>query len=389
MAPSILISNPIKSTLKIKETHVGSVFRRTFKDKDGKKRTLAIWWIKYYSHGRVIRETAGTADYAEAKEYLKQREGEATKRRPTKSLERKVIFSELASLVEKDYELNGYRSAADIELRHRLHIIPFFGKMKVTQITETTIDDYILQRREEGSSNASINRELATIKRAFSLGIQKRIVSDRPHITMLKEDNVRTGFFELDQFQAVLKHLPDVSGGKEVRSRIEPVARFAYVTGWRKNEILKLQWRQVDFEARVVILDVGTTKNRKGRVFPFTDELEAVLNLQRTRADGLKEKGIITPWVFFYTKGVRKGRPFVDFKHSWEAACKAAGVPGRLVHDFRRTAVRNLVRAGVPEGVAMKMTGHKTRSVFERYNIVSEGDLRDAAVRLDAFSMSR
>jgi len=261
--------------------------------------------------------------------------------------------------------------------------------MKAAQIGETDIDDYIIQRREEGTSNASINRELAAVKRAFSLGIRKRIVADRPHIEMLKEDNVRTGFFELDQFLAILKHLPEVSGGTEIRPRIEPVIRFAYVTGWRRSEILKLQWRQIDFEVRTVTLEVGTTKNKKGQVFPFTEELDAVLRQQRARADALKENGIITPWVFFYTKGTRKGRKFIDFKNSWEAACKAAGVPGRLVHDFRRTAVRNLVRAGVPEGVAMKMTGHKTRSVFERYNIVSDNDIRTAADRLDAFATAK
>jgi site-specific recombinase XerD len=124
-------------------------------------------------------------------------------------MERKVLFSELAALVEKDYDLNGYRSSVDIELRHRLHILPFFGKMKATRISESDIDDYILQRRNEGASNATINRELVTIKRAYSLGIQKRIVSDRPHISMLEEDNVRQGFFEREQYDSIRKHLPE------------------------------------------------------------------------------------------------------------------------------------------------------------------------------------
>jgi integrase len=324
-----------------------------------------------------IRESTETTDFAEAKDKLKDAEGKATKGRITKSMERKVLYSELAELVEKDYELNKYRSAGDIELRHRLHILPFFGKMKATRITESDIDDYILQRRDEGASNASINRELVTIKRAFNLGIQKRIVSDRPHITLLEEDNVRQGFFERDQLEAVLKHL---------WSWNRPPARFAYITGWRKQEVLTLKWPQVDFEAGYVRLEPGTTKNREARVFPFTAELREILEEQRAKADGLKKAGIITPWVFFREGKAKPGRQIGDFKKNWNTACTDAGLPGKIFHDFRRTAVRNLVRAGVPERVAMKMTGHKTRSIFERYNIVSEGDLQAAAEKLDDFS---
>lgn len=362
---------------------MGSIYRPKYKDRNGQERESSIWWIQYFSRGRRIRESTNTENYSDAKEYLKRREGDASKGRVTKSMERRVLFSELAELVEKDYELNGYRSAVAVELHHRLHILPYFGKMKATQISEADIDDYILQRRNEGASNATINRELCCIKRAYSLGIQKRIVSDRPHIRMLEEDNVRQGFFEREQYEAIRKHLP---------ARLQPVVDFAYITGWRKSEILGLQWRQVDFEAGYVRLEPGTTKNREARQFPFTAELRQILEAQKEKRDALAKDGKICPWVFFHY-GFRKngtpspfnGKPIGEFKHSWKTACRKAGLPGRLIHDFRRTAVRNLVRAGIPERVAMKMTGHKTRSIFERYNIVSEGDLKDAAERLDQF----
>jgi integrase len=350
---------------------MGSIYRPKYKDRHGQIMESAIWWIRYYSRGRKLRESTDTEDFADAKQILKQREGDATKGRITKSMEHKVLFSELAALVEKDYELNAYRSSVDIELRHRLHILPYFGKMKATRVSESDIDNYILQRRDEKASNATINRELVTIKRAFNLGMQKRIVSDRPHISMLEEDNVRQGFFEREQYNSIRKHLPEW---------VQSVTDFAYVTGWRKSEILGLQWRQVDFEAGNVRLEPGTTKNREARQFPFTSELRAILEGQKAKRDALAKDGKICPWVFN-----RKGKPLGEFKHSWKTACIAAGLPGRLMHDFRRTAVRNLVRAGIPERVAMKMTGHKTRSVFERYNIVSEGDLKDAAARLDQF----
>jgi len=123
----------------------------------------------------------------------------------------------------------------------------------------------------------------------------------------------------------------------------------------------------------------GTTKNKKGRFFPFTSELTGVLEAQRAHTRTVeKEQGIVCPWVFH-----RDGKLIKYFRRSWLTACKDAGLPAKIPHDFRRIAVRNLVRAGVPEAVAMKLTGHLTRSVFERYNIVSEGDLKDAVLRLE------
>jgi integrase len=182
---------------------------------------------------------------------------------------------------------------------------------------------------------------------------------------------VRRGFFEPAQFEAVRSRLPDTLQGLVI---------FAYITGWRvPSEVQPLQWRQVDFAAGQVRLEPGTTKNGEGRVFPFTEELRAVLEEQREYTRRVERaRGIICPWVFH-----REGKPIVVFRKPWARACRDAGCPGMIRHDFRRTAVRNLVRAGIPERVAMTMTGHKTRSVFERYNIVSEGDLADAARKLD------
>ena len=115
-----------------------------------------------------------------------------------------------------------------------------------------------------------------------------------------------------------------------------------------------------------------------------------MLDDQLVVAEGLKKAAIITPYVFFFRVGEKAGKRITEgaFHKAWRKARVAAGCPGRIPHDFRRTAVRNLVRAGVPERVAMQLTGHKTRAVFERYNIVSPGDLRDAARRLDIFAAS-
>ena len=142
-------------------------------------------------------------------------------------------------------------------------------------------------------------------------------------------------------------------------------------------------------KAGEVRLDVGATKNGEGRVFPITVELRRILDAQLEIAKTVKrEYGTIPRHVFCFTTGAKAGQGVTEggYNKAWRKARIAAGCPRRIPHDFRRTAVRNLVRAGVPERVAMQMTGHKTRAIFERYNITSPNDLRDAAQRLDRFA---
>ena len=140
---------------------------------------------------------------------------------------------------------------------------------------------------------------------------------------------------------------------------------------------------------RVVRLDPHTTKNDEGRTFPFTDALQQLLEAQKAEHDPLKAEEVICPWVFHRTGKKVKGKRITRFTKAWKKACEKAGTPGRIPHDLRRTAIRNLVRAGIPERVAMQLTGHKTRSVFERYNIVSECDLVEAAKKLNAMQPVR
>ncbi|HZF74059.1 MAG TPA: site-specific integrase [Gemmatimonadaceae bacterium] len=174
---------------------------------------------------------------------------------------------------------------------------------------------------------------------------------------------MRTGFFEREQMERLLAHLPHA---------IRPAVQLAYITGWRiPSEVLRLQWRHVDCEARVVRLDPHTTKNDEGRTFPFTDTLEWLLEAQKAEHERLKAEGVICPWVFNRSNRKVKGKRITTFIKAFRAACTKAGCPGRIPHHLRRTAVRNLVRAGVPERVAMQMTRRKTRSVFESYDIVS------------------
>ena len=160
---------------------------------------------------------------------------------------------------------------------------------------------------------------------------------------------------------------------------------FGYLTGWRsKAESLRLKWHNVDLDGGTVRLDPGTTKNKDGRVIYMFPELQSLLEGQRQVTLALqRETGCIIQLVFH-----NEGRPIVNYYKAWHKACREAGLSGKLPHDFRRTAVRNMVKAGIAERVAMQMTGHKTRSVFDRYHIVSDSDLKEAAQRLSRSNLA-
>jgi integrase len=177
--------------------------------------------------------------------------------------------------------------------------------------------------------------------------------------------------------------------GRSVRSSVSPEEACGWQPERLASEVFPPEWRQVDFDGGGVRLDPGSTKNGKGRVFPMTAELRKVLTAQHAENERLQKTGVIVPWCSWRLLAERRGgqeklRMITTFTAAWKKACRAAGCPGRIPHDLRRTAVRNFVRNGIPERVAMRLTGHKTPSVFARYDIVSDGDLRDAARKLDA-----
>jgi integrase len=194
------------------------------------------------------------------------------------------------------------------------------------------------------------------------------------YVPMLRVSNTRVGFFEREQFEAVLGHLS---------AELQAPVKFAYGTGWQfGSEVLPLTVTQVDLQAGIVRLEPGTTKSGEGRTFYVTAELRALLQQQLDSIDALKQRGVICPYVFHRPDGSR----IKDFRKRWRKACKDAGYPGKLFHDFRRTSVRNLERAGVPRSTAMAMVGHKTESIYRRYAIVDEAMHREAAARLDMWA---
>ena len=296
---------------------------------------------------------------------MKKREGEISEGKLPGIYFDRVKFDELAEGFLRDYRIN-QRKSLDRAERSTGHLKRYFEGYRVPDITSPKIEDYIETRLEEGDANATINRELSALKRMLNIGARQTPpkVDRVPYIPMLQENNTRKGFFEHGDFIALRNALP---------SYLKGFATFGYRTGWRFSEITGLTWSQVDLDNSIVRLEVGETKNDAARTGYLDDELQEVFQKQwECRGAGKK----VLPYVFPNEIGTGK---ISDFRGAWQTACKNAGIGQKLFHDFRRTAVRNMVRAGIPEGVAMKISGHKTRSVFDRYNIVNDADLQLAA----------
>jgi integrase len=332
-----------------------------------------FYWINYIGvDGHRHHESTKSTRLDDAQRMLTDRLGDVQRGVPVTPKMGRKTFGEGVGSVIANQKANGRRSVAHTERRVVKHIKPHFGSNRLLgSITTADLDEYVAARLAASAAPASINQELAIIKRAFRLAIRAKELIVMPHVPMLTLDNVREGFFERAEFEAVRAELPPALRG--------PVT-LAYLTGWRiKSEVIPLEWKQVERERRVIRLEPGTTKNRRGRTLPYglLPELVEVIEAAWVEHEQLKEAGTICPLVF-----QRHGQPIRSFQKAWEAARKRAGCPAKLLHDFRRTAVRNLVRAGVPEKTAMGITGHKTRSVFDRYDIVSEDDLRGALGRL-------
>ena len=281
----------------------------------------------------------------------------------------RVRFRELAQEVIADYRDNRRATVGDVERRIRLYLEPVFGNVRAADFSTGQIRHYIADRRKAGASNATINRELAVVKRAFHLAAQNDppMVVRVPHIPMLEEKNVRKGFLEHEPYCRLLDELPIY---------LRPLLVVGYYVGCRVGELLQIQWPEVDLVAKRIRLEPGTTKGDEGRTLPiYNGEMLEWLKMSRE----VKEARYPECSAVFH----REGGPIRSFKNAWASACARAGVPELLFHDLRRTAVRNMVRAGIPEKIAMQISGHKTRSVFDRYNIVSDRDLDLAAERME------
>lgn len=335
-----------------------------------KRKNSAHWWISYYVRGREIRESSGSPDQQVAKRLLKQRRKEiGADQLGLKPFvgpaQERIRVDELLQDLVTDYKIRGLKSLPELH-GHLKAVRAAFGDRRAMDVTTPRIRQVVAQWQAEGRANATINRRLAALQRAFAIAVEAGKLWTVPRFPTLKEDNARQGFWERGEFLALLAHTPDL----DLRDFYE----WAYWTGMRKGESSALTWAAFDRETWTLRLHAKDAKTGKGRVLALEGPLRAVIERR------MKARRLDCPLIFH-----RDGQPIREFRKAWASACKATGLQGKLFHDLRRTGVRNLVRADVPQSVAMAISGHRTASVFRRYDITSEQDLRDAVKKVTAY----
>ena len=351
----------------------GLVYQPTYIDKrTGERKTASTWWVQYFVKGIRFRESSNSRNRPEAEAFLQQRLEAAAQGKPVGPRARKATFEDLVTILLDNYRANGRRSLGRVEDAFG-HLRRFFGATHAREIGSDLVALYVRSRQQEGAASATINRELGALRRAFRLAQSGGKIAFRPEISMLPEDNRREDFFEANEYQAVLDNLPEY---------LRPVIQTAYITGWRINsEILTRQKRHVDLDSGYLRFEPSGADGENGRSFPLTADLREVLMRQIEKTAELEQKaGRIIPWLFH-----RDGRPIKDFRKAWAAACQRAGVIGKVPDDFRRTAVRNLERAGVSRSAAMMMVGHRSESIYRGIAIADEVALQESAAKLAAF----
>jgi integrase len=354
----------------------GLVHRPTYVDKgSGERKTASTWWIQYSVRGARFRESSGSQSRSDAENLLKQRLQAAARGEPFGRNAGRTTFEDLARILIEDYQTHARRSLERVEDALG-HLAGFFGGILATEITNDRIASYIDWRREQRAAAATINRELAALRRAFRLAQKAGKVAFRPEISMLIENERPAGFFEAGQFRAVLENLPEY---------LKPVIQTHYITGWRIGpEILTRRKHHVDLELDKLRLDPEETVGGEGRSFPLTPELREILAKQLERTKELeRETDRLVPWLFH-----PDGKPIKDFRKAWALACKRGGVTGKTPSDFRQTAVRNLERASMARQAAMAMVGHRSDSIYRRSPLADETMLKESVAKLVALHES-
>jgi len=363
-----------------------------------------IWWAKYYHHGKAVEISCKTEDEKKAAKVLRRKLAEVET--GTHGDARNLRYEDLRSSYFLDYSTNGRRSLKKDEEGNPYsdavrRLDDYFTGFKASEIDTAQIKRFAREQQERGLANGSINRSVSALRRMFNLARKEGKLRFAPYFPMLRENPPRKGFFEKADYEALFRAFPDYA-------RV-PLA-LGYFTGMRKAEALGLRWDQVDFLHGTITLHAGETKNGEGRTIPIVPQLAALLRERHAKRQAS------CPYVCYRLDKRGHAVRIMGLRKVWESCCvklglgafvaqtdPATGEPvcgkprsdrrnakpkvkmtyvGKIFHDLRRSAVRNMVNGGVPEKVAMTISGHKTRSVFDRYNIVSEAELELAGRKI-------
>jgi integrase len=330
-----------------------------------------VYWIKYYSKGQPVYESSRSVRAEDAERLLRKRLGEIATGAYRGIAAERTTLDELFDLVVADYRENGKRSIDDLLSRLKLHLRPRLGKLRAADFGSAEVRRYKAARRNEKAEAATINRELSILKRAFSLGSRHDppLVLHNPPVEKIPENNIRTGFLEQPDYERLLAELPPY---------LKPALVIAYHTGCRLGEVMSLEWSDVNLRSGEIVIRAENSKGKKHRTLPIYGEMAEALRHQKAERD---ENYPQLEWVFHDGNGNR----LRTFYKAWKSACERGKLDGQLFHDLRRSAVRNMVRAGIPEKMAMAISGHRSRHVFDRYNIVTDKDLAAAAEKMTQY----
>lgn len=351
-----------------------------------------VWWIAYYRRGKEIRESARTTDRQKAERLLKHKRGElAAEQYGGKPFmgpaQRRITVGELLDALEADYRLQ----AKGNPRFHLKAVREGFGHRRAVDVSTGDVDCQIEQWLAEGYAPGTVNRRMQLLARAYRLAVRRGELASAPYIRRLSElGRERQGYVEHGDFEELVAALPEY---------LQDFTRMAYTCGWRKGALASLRWADVGQD--VILLRAENSKNRKPQSIPLDKVLSSIIERRRSAAliPLSNNKAQLSEYVFH-----REGAPIGNIRKAWQLACVKTGLGellcrncgesvnphtcpqcktatqyrGLLFHDLRRSAVRNLIRAGVPERVAMEITGHKTRAVFDRYAIVNEAQKQEA-----------
>jgi len=348
-----------------------------------KQRNSRFWWYRIGFQGRIICQSTKTSDKRQALEVLKTKRQELEAARggfinlPGVEAKR-VTIGELLDALLTDYEVRERRSIA-VARSTLKRIREELGPVRAVDLKTKHLVEYQVTRRRAKAAGGTINREVALLRHAVRAFLEEQRLPV-PRVAPLPE-NVREGFFNRAEVAALVQHLP---------TDLRDFVWFGFLTGWRKGEIASLRWADVDEEAQTVRLSWRKSKNKQARTMALEGELAAIINRQSIARAERVVGGHDCAYVFVRsatrTRNTRsRGLPVVDIHVVWKAACEKAGLEGRLFHDLRRSAARNMDRAGVSRHVAMQITGHKTESMYRRYNIVTESDIRAALAKTQTY----
>lgn len=324
------------------------------------------YWVAYYVSGVEHRESAGDTA-REAQSVLTERLAAVGRGEPVSSASGRLTVRELLDAHLDALEEKRGRHLPDAR-SHASRVLDGLGDVRVAKLTPTLIRRYTADQRADDLQDSTIGYHLRLLTAALNRARKEGRLAYVPFIPKPADGKPRQGFVEPETFTEIHAHLSDP---------YDDALEFTYMTGWRSGEVKGLVWEWVF--RREGEIRLPETKNGDRRTIPLVGGLAELVERRHAKRD------LSCPYVFH-----DKGQPMTwKLLTRFKQACFAAGVSGLIVHDLRRSGVRNLVRAGVREDVAMTISGHRSRDVFRRYDITSGDDQRAAFTALERYRAGR